>query len=193
MDRVIAALKRAGIADRDIQTRPRSTSIPNIAIRRTSRRSWSAIARRTRSRSASAISEQRPYPRRTGRRGGQPDQRPEHDDRQPQAALDEARAHAVAAGRARAELYARALGKRVARVISISESGGHFPRRQCRWPNGGWHGELPTPRSSRASRSFRSTCRWCSSFNDEKGRADSIPRGLPCMACFAPSGPCLCG
>ncbi len=44
-----------------------------------------------------------------------------------QAALDEARANAVAIGRARADLYARALGKRVARVISVSESGGYAP------------------------------------------------------------------
>jgi uncharacterized protein YggE len=45
----------------------------------------------------------------------------------PDAALDEARAKAVAAGRARAELYARSLGLRVVRVVSVSESGGGFP------------------------------------------------------------------
>ena len=45
----------------------------------------------------------------------------------PEAALDEARARAVANGRARAELYARSLGLRVARVVSVSESGGSYP------------------------------------------------------------------
>ena len=45
----------------------------------------------------------------------------------PEEALDEARTNAVAAGRARAELYALALGKRVARVISVSEGGGYYP------------------------------------------------------------------
>ena len=45
----------------------------------------------------------------------------------PEAALDEARAKAVATGRARAELYARALGMRIVRVVSISESGGYSP------------------------------------------------------------------
>jgi len=45
----------------------------------------------------------------------------------PEAALDEARSKAVAAGRARAELYARSLGMRVARVVSVSESGGYAP------------------------------------------------------------------
>jgi len=45
----------------------------------------------------------------------------------PEAALDEARSKAVAAGRVRAELYARSLGMRVARVVSVSESGGYAP------------------------------------------------------------------
>jgi len=45
----------------------------------------------------------------------------------PEAALDEARSKAVAAGRARAELYARSLGLRVARIVSVAESGGYAP------------------------------------------------------------------
>ena len=45
----------------------------------------------------------------------------------PDEAYDEARVKAIAAGRARAELYARALGKRVVRLISVSESGGYVP------------------------------------------------------------------
>jgi uncharacterized protein len=44
----------------------------------------------------------------------------------PEAALDEARTRAVANARSRAELYARALGKKVGRILSISEAGGHF-------------------------------------------------------------------
>ena len=43
------------------------------------------------------------------------------------AALDEARIEAVATGRARAELYARAAGMRVARIVAISEGGGYYP------------------------------------------------------------------
>ena len=43
----------------------------------------------------------------------------------PEQALDEARAKAVAAGRARADLYARAMGLRVVRVVAVSESGGY--------------------------------------------------------------------
>jgi uncharacterized protein YggE len=45
----------------------------------------------------------------------------------PEAALDEARALAVANGRARAALYARSLGLRVVRVVIVSESGGSYP------------------------------------------------------------------
>lgn len=45
----------------------------------------------------------------------------------PEAALDEARAKAVAAGRARADLYARSLGLRVVRVVAVSESGSSYP------------------------------------------------------------------
>ena len=42
----------------------------------------------------------------------------------PEAALDEARTRALTNARARAELYARALGKRVGRILAISEGGG---------------------------------------------------------------------
>src|SRR3712207_6902677 len=43
----------------------------------------------------------------------------------PEEALDEARRDAIAKARARAELYARATGKRVGRILSISEAGGY--------------------------------------------------------------------
>ena len=45
----------------------------------------------------------------------------------PEAALDEARAQAIRIGRARAELYARAMGLRVVRVVAVSVSGGSYP------------------------------------------------------------------
>jgi len=46
----------------------------------------------------------------------------------PESAYDEARVKAIAAGRARAELYARSLGMRVVRLVSVSEGGGNYPR-----------------------------------------------------------------
>lgn len=42
---------------------------------------------------------------------------------QPETALDEARTAAIANARARADLYARALGMRVVRILSVSEGG----------------------------------------------------------------------
>lgn len=46
---------------------------------------------------------------------------------QPDAALDEARVDAIKQARARAELYARAAGLSVARIMTISESGANAP------------------------------------------------------------------
>jgi hypothetical protein len=46
---------------------------------------------------------------------------------EPRAALDEARTAAVAEARQRAELYARAAGMRVVRIVSITEAGGYYP------------------------------------------------------------------
>jgi len=43
----------------------------------------------------------------------------------PEQAMDEARVKALGVGQARAELYARTLGKRVVRLLSVSESGGY--------------------------------------------------------------------
>jgi len=45
----------------------------------------------------------------------------------PEAALDEARAQAVKTARARAALYASAAGMKVRRIVSISETGGYAP------------------------------------------------------------------
>ena len=42
----------------------------------------------------------------------------------PEQAMDEARVAALASARARAEIYARAAGKRVGKILSISETGG---------------------------------------------------------------------
>jgi uncharacterized protein YggE len=45
----------------------------------------------------------------------------------PEAALNEARTAAMRRARERAELYARAAGLRVSRIVSISEGGGYYP------------------------------------------------------------------
>ena len=46
----------------------------------------------------------------------------------PDAAQDEARTDAIKTARARADLYARAAGLRVVRIVSISEGGGYAPQ-----------------------------------------------------------------
>lgn len=147
MDRVVAALKRSGIADRDIQTSSISLSPrwsnPDADAQR--------IARETR----------QPYvptndpPRIIGyearnnvqvrlRRlaemgkiidtlvsaGANQVNGPSFTLDDQKAALDEARTEAVAAGRERAELYARAAGMRVVRLVSMSEGGGYYPVQQ---------------------------------------------------------------
>ena len=43
------------------------------------------------------------------------------------AAVDDARAKAIAVGRARADLYARSLGMRVVRIVAVNESGSFSP------------------------------------------------------------------
>lgn len=45
----------------------------------------------------------------------------------PEAGLDEARTQALANARQRADLYARSLGMRVTRILSVSEAGGMMP------------------------------------------------------------------
>lgn len=125
MERVRAALKRAGIDDKDIQTssinlnpeyqydqnRPprltgyRATNTVNVKFRELKR--TGAILDALVAQGANTISG------------------PNLTIDKPESALDEARTRAVANGRARADLYARALGMQVVRLLSVSESGGY--------------------------------------------------------------------
>jgi uncharacterized protein YggE len=125
MERVRAALKRAGIEDRDIQTsainlnpeyqydqnRPprltgyRATNTVNVKFR-----DWT----RTGAILDALVAE-----------GANQINGPNLTIDKPEIALDEARTKALANGRARADLYARALGMRVVRLLSVSEAGGY--------------------------------------------------------------------
>ena len=126
MQRVLAALKRTGVADRDIQTSNVSlnpeyryennqppqlvgyTATNNVSVRFRDIRSSGKILDALVAEGANQING------------------PSFTIDQPEAALDEARARAVAIGRARAELYARSLGLRVVRIVSVNESGGGY-------------------------------------------------------------------
>lgn len=126
IERVIAALNRAGVADRDIQT----TSINLNPEYRYGENQPPQLVGYT---ASNQVTIRFRDIRASGRildslvfQGANQINGPTMTIEHPEAALDEARANAVAIGRQRAELYARALGKRVARVISLSESGSHY-------------------------------------------------------------------
>ncbi len=127
MDRVIAVLKAAGIADRDIQTSSVSLSPEyrypeNQSPQLTGYTASNQVATRFRDiRNSGRILDA------LVREGANQISGPNMTVEHPETALDEARANAIAAGRARAELYARSLGMRVVRVVSVSESGGSYP------------------------------------------------------------------
>ena len=132
---VIAELKKAGVAPRDIQTsnlsvspvyeeqtaqpaiRPRRTTGPviigyqvsnQVNVRQRKLDAYGATIDALVSAGANQING------------------PSFTVDNPAAALDEARLEAIKAARARADLYARAAGMRVLRIVSIAESGGGY-------------------------------------------------------------------
>jgi len=126
MDRVLAALKKAGVEDRDIQTssislNPEYRYQENKAPELVAYSASNQVSIRFRDIGTSGkildalVAE-----------GANQINGPTLTIDKPETALDEARVNAVANGRARAELYARALGKRVVRLVSVSEGGGNY-------------------------------------------------------------------
>lgn len=134
MNRVIAALKKAGIADKDIQTssinlnpvygqpvvgpngvvsgEPRIVGYQAtnmVTIRSRDIKGFGKVLDALVASGANQISG------------------PSFQLSDPAAANDEARVAAMKAARARAELYAKAAGLRVVRIVSISEGGGYAP------------------------------------------------------------------
>lgn len=127
MSRVIAALRRAGIAERDIQTSSISLSpeyryFDNQAPVLTGYRASNDLTVRFRD-----IKETGAILDALVAQGANQINGPTLTIDKPEAALDEARRDAISKARARAELYARAIGKRVGRILSISESGATMP------------------------------------------------------------------
>jgi hypothetical protein len=127
MQRVLAALKRAGTADRDIQTsnvslNPEYRYVENQPPQLVGYTASNTLTVRFRDiRNSGKILDA------LVSQGANQINGPTLTVDKPEAALDEARAKAVALGRARAELYARSLGLRVVRVVSVNESGGSYP------------------------------------------------------------------
>ena len=124
MERVRAALRRAGIEDRDIQTSSISLqpdyryqegqppvltgygASNNVAIKFRDIRKSGQILDALVAQGANQING------------------PSLTIDKPEAAYDEARGKAIAVARARADLYARTLGMRVVKLLSVSETGG---------------------------------------------------------------------
>jgi uncharacterized protein YggE len=125
MERVRAALKRAGIADRDIQT-------ANLSLNPEYRYENNQPPQLVGYTATNQVSVRFRDIRNSGKildtlvtEGANQINGPNLTIDKPEGALDEARAKAAAVGRARAELYARALGMKVVRLLSVSESGGY--------------------------------------------------------------------
>lgn len=123
MNRVLAALKRAGVADRDVQTSAVSLS-PNYRYDQnqppvlTGYGASNQVTIRFRDIASSGTILDALV-----REGANQINGPTLEIDRPEPALDEARVRAVTAARARAEVYARAAGMRVVRILSISEAG----------------------------------------------------------------------
>ena len=134
MTRVIAALKKAGVADKDIQTssinlnpvygqpmmgpngqvvnEPRIVgyqAVNMVTVRARDIKNFGKVLDALVASGANQISG------------------PSFQMSDASAAQDEARVGAMKAARARADLYARAAGLRVVRIVSISEGGGYSP------------------------------------------------------------------
>ena len=126
MNRMRAALKRAGIDDRDVQT-------SNISLNPEYRYQDNQAPQLTGYTASNQVNVRFRDIRNTGKildalvvEGANQISGPNLTIDQPDAALDEARAKALAIGRARAELYARSLGMRVVRLVAVNESGGGY-------------------------------------------------------------------
>ncbi|HQV03705.1 MULTISPECIES: SIMPL domain-containing protein [unclassified Novosphingobium] len=135
MTKVIATLKKAGIADKDIQTSQISLNPvygqpvvdPNGQIVQEPRivgyQATNSVNIRSRDikgfgKVLDALVSS----------GANQVNGPSFEMSDPSAAMDEARTAAMKAARARAELYAKAAGLRVVRIVSISEGGGYAPQ-----------------------------------------------------------------
>jgi uncharacterized protein YggE len=126
MQRVRSALKGAGIADRDIQTsninlNPEYTYENNQPPKLNGYSASNQVTVRFRDiANAGKILDA------LVAQGANSINGPNLTIDHPEAALDEARAKAIANGRARADLYARSLGLRVTRIVAVSEGAGNY-------------------------------------------------------------------
>jgi len=136
MTQVIAALKRAGIADRDVQTSNLNINpvyaqpkrLPDGTTEDGPQRIVAYQATNTVSVRQRKLADMGKVIDALVAAGANQVNGPNFMIDKPEAAQDEARIEAMKAARARADLYARAAGLRVARIVSIGESSGYSPQ-----------------------------------------------------------------
>ena len=145
MERVIAALRAAGIAERDIQTSNRSISPiyadPNRDAMMAARMGQpyvppppgQQVPKIIGYQASNNVSVRQRDLKKFGTvidtlagAGANQINGPSFQLDNPDPAIDQARLEAVRTARARAELYAGATGLRIVRILSISESGGYY-------------------------------------------------------------------
>ena len=127
MAAVIASLKRLGIADRDVQTsglnlQPQYRYVQNEEPKLIGYQANNMVNLRVRDLKAMGRSIDALVASGSNQING-----PNFRLDEPEPALDAARTEAVSKARQRAELYAKAAGLRVKRILSISEGGASSP------------------------------------------------------------------
>lgn len=129
MNAVIASIKRSGVADRDIQTsqlsvQPQTVYAENVPPRVTGYQATNTVSVKVRNlanvgKTVDALVAQ----------GGNQLNGISFGLNDPDSALDRARADALKKARARADVYAQAVGMRVFKIIAIQEGGSVEPPR----------------------------------------------------------------
>ena len=139
MEKLIKAIKKAGIDDKDVQTSgislsPRYTIRPNTAGNGADNRQITGyVARNTVSIDVRKIDELGEVLDKLAEAGANNIYGPSFSIGEPEPLLAKARAQALEQARARAESYAESLDMKVARIVSISEgSHGGAPRPMMR-------------------------------------------------------------
>jgi len=136
MTQVIAALKRAGIAERDIQTSNLNLSpvyappkrLPDGSVEDQGQTIIGYQVSNTVSVKQRKLSDYGKVIDALVAAGANQVNGPNFQLAKPDAAQDEARTEAIKIARQRAQLYASAAGLRVAGIVSISESGSYTPQ-----------------------------------------------------------------
>ena len=147
MDKVLAAIKAAGIAERDVQTsgvslNPQYRYADNEAPRITGYQASNTVSLKVRD-----IAKLGKVLDALAAQGANQINGPQFEIDQPEPVYDEARLAALKKAQARAQTYARSLGLQVRRIVSISENsnGGFRPMPMMRTMAAGASMDKATP------------------------------------------------